>query len=80
QALQRAVQVPSALIVALNGLVVIFVVAADRYRIKLLTNDGRVEAAEADDDQPKDDDSSTLGAIHDRAPPGTDSFDTGEYL
>jgi len=41
QALQRAVQVPSALIVALNGLVVVFVVAADRYRSRLLTDDGR---------------------------------------
>ncbi len=41
QALQRAVQVPSALIVALNGLVVVFVVAADRYRLKLLESDGR---------------------------------------
>ncbi|NHZ70829.1 MAG: ABC transporter permease [Proteobacteria bacterium] len=79
QALQRAVQVPSALIVALNGLVVIFVVAADRYRVKLLTNDGRVDAIESDEDQPNDDDSPTLGAVHDRAPPGTDSFNTGEH-
>jgi simple sugar transport system permease protein len=35
-ALQRAVQVPSALILALNGLVVVFVVATDRYRRLLL--------------------------------------------
>jgi simple sugar transport system permease protein len=35
-ALQRAVQVPSALILALNGLVVIFVVSSDRYRKRLL--------------------------------------------
>jgi len=34
-ALQRAVQVPSALILALNGVVVVFVVATDRYRRKL---------------------------------------------
>ncbi len=31
-ALQRAVQVPSALILALNGLVVVFVVSSDRFR------------------------------------------------
>jgi simple sugar transport system permease protein len=35
-ALQRAVQVPSALILALNGLVVIFVVSTDRFRKRLL--------------------------------------------
>ena len=35
-ALQRAVQVPSALILALNGLVVIFVVSSDRFRKRLL--------------------------------------------
>jgi simple sugar transport system permease protein len=34
--LQRAVQVPSALILALNGLVVIFVVSSDRFRKRLL--------------------------------------------
>ena len=36
QALQRAVQVPSALILALNGLVVIFVVSSERFRKRLL--------------------------------------------
>lgn len=41
-ALQRAVQVPSALILALNGVVVVFVVATDRYRKRL-----RDQAAEA---------------------------------
>jgi len=35
-AMQRAVQVPSALILALNGLVVIFVVSTDRLRKRLL--------------------------------------------
>ena len=35
-ALQRAVQVPAALILALNGLVVIFVVSSDRFRKRLL--------------------------------------------
>ena len=35
-ALQRAVHVPSALILALNGLVVIFVVSSDRFRRRLL--------------------------------------------
>ncbi|MDJ0664961.1 MAG: ABC transporter permease [Acidimicrobiia bacterium] len=42
-ALQRAVQVPSALILALNGLVVIFVVSTDRYK-RLLRD--RASAAE----------------------------------
>lgn len=45
-ALQRAVQVPSALILALNGLVVIFVVATDRYRKRMLARDARVDAPE----------------------------------
>ncbi len=45
-ALQRAVQVPSALILALNGLVVVFVVATDRYRKKILARDARVDAPE----------------------------------
>jgi simple sugar transport system permease protein len=35
-ALQRAVQVPSALILAINGLVVIFVVSSERFRKRLL--------------------------------------------
>ena len=35
-ALQRAVQVPAALILALNGLVVIFVVSSERFRKRLL--------------------------------------------
>lgn len=35
-ALQRAVQVPAALILALNGLVVIFVVSSERFRRRLL--------------------------------------------
>lgn len=41
--LQRVVQVPGALIVALNGLIVVFVVSSERYRRRLRT---RVEAAE----------------------------------
>ena len=49
--LQRAVQVPSALIIAINGLVVIFVVAADRYRSLLLAAERREEPP-ADPDQP----------------------------
>lgn len=43
-ALQRAVQVPSALILALNGLVVVFVVASDRTRKRLRDLASRVEA------------------------------------
>jgi simple sugar transport system permease protein len=39
--LQRAVQVPSALILALNGLVVIFVVSTDRFRRRLRDQDAR---------------------------------------
>jgi simple sugar transport system permease protein len=78
QALQRAVQVPSALIVALNGLVVIFVVAADRYRIKLLTFDGRDEQTADEGSVPGGDDATALGSVRDAAPTGTDSYDTGD--
>ena len=70
QALQRAVQVPSALIVALNGLVVVFVVAADRYRSQLLATD-RFEEDEAGDPHHEPD----LGAGWDAAPDLTHSFD-----
>jgi simple sugar transport system permease protein len=45
-ALQRAAQVPAALILALNGLVVVFVVATDRYRKRLLARDARVDLPE----------------------------------
>ncbi len=77
QALQRAVQVPSALIVALNGLVVIFVVAADRYRAKLLSVDTSEEAfAKSDsEDDSEDDAAAGMGAVRDAAPDGTHSFD-----
>ena len=46
-ALQRAVQVPSALILALNGLVVVFVVATDRYRKRLRDQAARAAATAA---------------------------------
>jgi len=73
QALQRAVQVPSALIVALNGLVVIFVVAADRYRMRLLAQDGRDMVADARGGEP------LAGSSASDAPPsGTDSINTGD--
>ncbi len=60
-ALQRAVQVPSALILALNGLVVIFVVSSDRFRRRLLERPSAVieeennntEAATAETDPPE---------------------------
>ena len=78
QALQRAVQVPSALIVALNGLVVIFVVAADRYRVKLLSSDGRDEQITDEGSMPGGDDVTALGSVYDPAPRGTESFDTGD--
>ena len=78
QALQRAVQVPSALIVALNGLVVIFVVAADRYRASLLAEDGRDMVADADDDGGGE--ASAASSAGEAAPTGTDSFrPTGTY-
>ncbi len=53
-ALQRAVQVPSALVLALNGLVVVFVVSTDRYRKLLLERGSRVavEANEVENEEP----------------------------
>ena len=75
QALQRAVQVPSALIVALNGLVVIFVVAADRYRAKLLSVDTREESATDEDADTEIHVATGMGAVHDAAPDGGHSFD-----
>jgi simple sugar transport system permease protein len=42
-ALQRAVQVPSALILALNGLVVVFVVSSDRFKRRILDRPVRVD-------------------------------------
>lgn len=77
QALQRAVQVPSALIVALNGLVVVFVVAADRYRVRLLSFSGRDQETLERGSLPGGDAVSGMGAAHDPAPRGTDSFDDG---
>ena len=75
QALQRAVQVPSALIVALNGLVVVFVVAADRYRTMLLTTDGRDQQIIDEGSMPGGDDATALGSVYDPAPTGTHSYD-----
>jgi ABC-type uncharacterized transport system permease subunit len=75
QALQRAVQVPSALIVALNGLVVVFVVAADRYRTMLLTTDGRDEQIIDEGSMPGGEDATALGSVYDPAPRGTHSYD-----
>jgi simple sugar transport system permease protein len=79
QALQRAVQVPSALIVALNGLVVVFVVAADRYRVRLLAAEGRHDQLSDDDDESGERQSATaLGSVHDPAPRGTESYGSGD--
>lgn len=75
QALQRAVQVPSALIVALTGLVVIFVVAADRYRTMLLTSDGRDQQIVDEGSMPGGDRVTALGSASDPASSGTESFD-----
>ena len=78
QALQRAVQVPSALIIALNGLVVIFVVAADRYRSKLLSVDEWDEQAADDLDGSGSDDLATLGSLHGPVSGEPDGFDAEE--
>jgi simple sugar transport system permease protein len=51
-AMQRAVQVPSALILALNGLVVVFVVSSDRLRRGLLERGGRDAVERIDDRTP----------------------------
>jgi simple sugar transport system permease protein len=75
--LQRAVQVPSALIIAINGLVVIFVVAADRYRSLLLAAEVREEPP-ADPTTPGEMDRTGFGAVHDQAPRGTDTFSQGD--
>ncbi len=76
QALQRAVQVPSALIVALNGLVVVFVVAADRYRVMLLKSDGKDQQIIDEGSMPGGDHVTAMGSVYDPAPTGTDSYDT----
>ena len=47
-ALQRAVQVPSALILAINGLVVMFVVSSDRLRRRMLARPVRVDDTATD--------------------------------
>ncbi len=48
-ALQRAAQVPSALIIALNGLIVVFVVSSEYFKQRTLQT-GRVEQEEDDDE------------------------------
>ena len=80
QALQRAVQVPSALIIALNGLVVVFVVAADRYRVNLLSTDEFDQDLVSDDDEQGDDDVSALGSVMDGPTVGTDVHESGESM
>ncbi|MFH2132612.1 MAG: ABC transporter permease [bacterium] len=47
-ALQRALQVPSALIIALNGLIVVFVVSSEFFRQRSLQA-GRIDTAETED-------------------------------
>ena len=46
-AMQRAVQIPSAMITALNGLLVIFVVSSDIWRRRLVQRQQKAEAAKA---------------------------------
>jgi len=54
-AMQRAVQVPSALILALNGLVVVFVVSSDRLRRRLLSmGPGKMAESNPSDPDPVD--------------------------
>jgi len=62
--LQRAVQVPSALILALNGLVVIFVVSSERFRKRLLE-----QPPEVIEDG---DGSKSVEVTEDSGPPGRD--------
>jgi simple sugar transport system permease protein len=50
-ALQRAVQVPSALILALNGLVVVFVVSTDRYRRLLLERGSQIGVEQLEEEE-----------------------------
>lgn len=76
--LQRTVQVPSALIIAINGLVVIFVVAADRYRTLLLAADRRDDPEVEKPTTTGEMDRTGFGAVHDQAPRGTDTFYTGD--
>ncbi len=73
-ALQRAVQVPTALILALNGLVVIFVVSTDRYRRMLRERASQAETAAKLAAQTGD---TQAGAADPRAPdpPGPDEVD-----
>ena len=52
-ALQRAAQVPSALIIALNGLIVVFVVSSEYFRQRALQT-GRVEEDKEENDSPGD--------------------------
>jgi simple sugar transport system permease protein len=66
-AMQRAVQVPSALILALNGLVVVFVVSSDRLRRRLLSIGQEIPAeaiaseTEQMDEGPGDGDPTAVG-------------------
>ncbi len=53
-AMQRAVQVPSALILALNGLVVVFVVSSDRLRRRLLSADKDTDTERAPPDSDRE--------------------------
>ena len=52
--MQRAVQVPSALILALNGLVVVFVVSSDRLRRRLLSADKDTDTERAPPDSDRE--------------------------
>ncbi|MDK1009891.1 MAG: ABC transporter permease [Actinomycetota bacterium] len=74
-ALQRAVQVPSALIIALTGLVVIFVVAADRYRVKLLAPNAKDQQLLDEGAVPGDANPTAPGFAHDPANTATEPRD-----
>ena len=57
----------------------VFVVAADRYRVKLLSVDGRDQEIADDGEMPGGEDESALGSVYDAAPSGTDSYGQDEF-
>ena len=68
-AMQRVVQVPSALIIALNGLVVIFVVSTDRYKRLLRDRASAAEtAAKLAEQEEQNKVAATVGAVEDGPP------------
>ena len=50
-ALQRALQVPSALVIALNGLIVVFVVSSEYFRYRLKNKKDRAAPTPSQDQE-----------------------------